>query len=128
MIEAVPETKTLSVIDAFTMLLDSRNKQRPPGAFSYAGPAGKLLTFMEKAMGSRHGLPSDGAALIAFLKVPAHIKAIRESQILVSFIPDPRAPLQRDQDSDVRNWPPMIRLERAVHETEYRDRPGSYIG
>jgi hypothetical protein len=125
------ETESVSkikILDAFTLLLDQWRHHKPPGAWTYCGPASKLLMLMQRAVGaSCHGLPADDSVLIRWLTVPANNRALREESILVSFVPDPRGPSQRDpnrdQDDDANAWPPLIKLERAIHRDEYRDRP-----
>jgi hypothetical protein len=94
------------VIPRLNQLLDQFKKFPPPAitTFSFHGPVEKLLALLRQY--GPDGLPEDGDALVAWLKVPANAKRVRESEILISFPP----------------WQgkTMIRVERAASADEYQ--------
>ena len=105
--KAVPEIGTGRVIESFQKLLGQWNQLRPfPGAWSYCGPAARLLELMTEAVGPED-LPADVDQLVTFLKLPPVIRAVRQAQVLLSW-PD--------------TWPGkiIIRLEKSVSPDQYR--------
>lgn len=115
----IPEFTASRVVEAFNALLD---QWQPPAEFTCLCSADRLLGLMVAKVGA-HGLPRTGSALLAFLKLPDNIRAIRKERILVSFEMPPRAPSPREQTVDPATWPPNVRLERARHQDEFRPRP-----
>ena len=118
--EVVSEIKPKRLVAAFNALLDMHRHERPPRAFTYAGPAQKLIQMMREKLDGDRGLPLNGTELIAWLRAPGNGKVIVAAGIMIVLFPDPRGPSQTGHsDHLIAPVAPMVRLERLVPGADY---------
>jgi hypothetical protein len=99
-----------NLIPVLQLILDQNAHLKPPAIteFVFHGPVEHLLQLMRAKRGP-DGIPVDAADFVAWLKIPANAKRVRQAQILVSFPPLPR-----------REGVQMIRVERAENPDQYQ--------
>jgi hypothetical protein len=104
--------RSCGIIPALNKLLDQFNHHKPAPitSFRFHGPSETLYQLLKEQNGGiLDGLPESADALVAWLKVNANARRVRQERILVSFPPLPR-----------RAGVEMIRVERAENPDQYQ--------